>query len=43
MLGGVGISSAGWVFLVLGVVVTILVGSGLMALVFYSSRKGRDF
>ena len=43
MLGGVGISSAGWVFLVLGVVVTILVGSGLMALLFYSSRKGRDF
>jgi hypothetical protein len=28
---------------VLGVVVTILVGSGLMALLFYSSRSGRDF
>jgi hypothetical protein len=43
MLAGVGISPAGWVFLVLGVVITILVGSGLMALLFYSSRKGRDF
>lgn len=43
MLAGVGISPAGWVFLVLGVVVTIIVGSGLMALLFYSSRKGRDF
>jgi hypothetical protein len=43
MLSGVGISRTGWVFLVLGVVVTIIVGSGLMALLFYSSRKGRDF
>ena len=40
---GVGISPAGWVFLVLGVVVTFVVGAGLMALLFYSSRKGKDF
>jgi hypothetical protein len=37
------ISPAGWVFLVLGVVVTIAVGGGLMALLFYSSREGKDF
>jgi hypothetical protein len=43
LLGGVGISSTGWLFLVLGVVFTIAVGSGLMALLFYSSRKGKDF
>jgi hypothetical protein len=43
LLGGVGISTAGWVFLVLGVVFTIAVGAGLMGLLFYSSRKGKDF
>jgi hypothetical protein len=43
MLSGVGISTAGWVFLVLGVLITAVVGAGLMALLFYSSRKGRDF
>ncbi|HEY3637716.1 MAG TPA: hypothetical protein VGK90_06155 [Rhizomicrobium sp.] len=42
-VGGSGISPAGWVFLTLGVVVTILVGGGLMALLFYSSREGKDF
>ncbi len=42
-LGGVGISTAGWVFLVLGVIVTVAVGAGLMGLLFYSSRKGKDF
>ncbi len=41
-LAGVDISTTGWVFLVLGVVVTILVGGGLMALVFYSSRNDFD-
>ena len=40
---GVGISTAGWVFMGLGIVVTFAVGAGLMALVFYSSRKGKDF
>lgn len=42
-LSGVGISTAGWIFMGLGVVFTLLVGGGLMALVFYSSRKGKDF
>lgn len=41
-LGPVGIPVAGWVFLIAGVVVTVVVGGGLMALLFYSSRKGRD-
>jgi flagellar basal body-associated protein FliL len=41
-LSGVVLSKAGWVFLVLGVVLTILVGAGLMALVFYSSRHDYD-
>jgi hypothetical protein len=41
-MAGVGISTAGWVFLSLGVVVTIAVGAGLMGLVFYSSRKNFD-
>ena len=39
---GVAVSGLGWVFLVLGVVVTLLVGGGLMALVFYSSRNNYD-
>ena len=43
MIPGVGIPPVGWLFLVLGVLLTILVGSGLMALLFYSSRKGKDF
>lgn len=38
----VGIPVIGWLFLAAGVVVTLLVGGGLMALMFYSSRKGRD-
>jgi hypothetical protein len=41
-LSGVAISGAGWVFLVLGVVFTLAVGGGLMALVFYSSRHDYD-
>ena len=40
---GVNVSPLGWVFLVLGVITTVGVGAGLMALVFYSSRKGKDF
>lgn len=42
-MAGVGISPAGWLFLGLGVILTVVVGGGLMALLFYSSRKGRDF
>lgn len=41
-LSGVTVSTAGWVFLVMGVVVTAVVGAGLMALLFYSSRKNYD-
>jgi hypothetical protein len=41
-LGGVGISPLGWTFLVCGVVFTVLVGGGLMALLFYSSRHHYD-
>ena len=41
-LAGVRISPLGWVFMVLGVLVTFILGAGLMALVFYSSRHDRD-
>lgn len=41
-LGDVALSPAGWIFLVLGVVFTVLVGAGLMALLFYSSRHDYD-
>jgi hypothetical protein len=39
---GVHMSGWGWLFLVLGVVVTTALGAGLMALVFYSSRHDMD-
>jgi predicted permease len=41
-LGGVEISPLGWFFLAAGAFFTILVGGGLMALLFYSNRTGRD-
>jgi hypothetical protein len=41
-MSGVKISLLGWIFMSLGAVVTFLVGAGLMALVFYSSRHGMD-
>jgi len=41
-IGAVGIPPAGWLFLIAGIAVTILVGAGLMALLFYSSRRGHD-
>jgi hypothetical protein len=41
-LAGVGVSTFGWVMLVLGVILTLVVGGGLMALLFYSSRKNYD-
>ena len=34
--------TTGWVTLVAGIVVSILLGAGLMALMFYSSRRGWD-
>jgi len=42
-VGEVGIPPVGWAFLIAGIVITVLVGAGLMGLIFYSSRKGRDF
>jgi len=41
-LEGVAMSAMGWFFLVLGIVFTIALGAGLMALVFYSSRHDFD-
>jgi hypothetical protein len=39
-LGGLGVH--GWIAFTLGVVVTSLLGVGLMALVFHSDRSGQD-
>lgn len=39
----VGIPPIGWLFLVLGVILTTVVGGGLMVLLFYSNRRGKDF
>ena len=41
-MAGVHMSGWGWLFLVLGVVVTVGLGAGLMGLVFYSSRHDYD-
>lgn len=41
-MSGVHMSGFGWTFLVMGIVVTIALGAGLMALVFYSSRNNMD-
>jgi len=41
-LGDTGMSAGGWAALVLGVVVTLALGIGLMALVFISNRRGFD-
>ncbi len=32
----------GWIALILGTVISLALGGGLMALVFYSARKGYD-
>lgn len=42
-LAGVPIPPLGWFFMVLGALLTLAVGGGLMALLFYSSREGKDF
>lgn len=42
-VSGADITPLGWLFMILGAVVTFGVGAGLMALVFYSSREGKDF
>ena len=41
-IGDVDISAGGWIALVLGVLVTLALGVGLMALVFISNRRGYD-
>jgi hypothetical protein len=42
-LAGVSMPVTGWLFMILGAVFTFALGGGLMALLFYSSRKGKDF
>jgi len=41
-IGDSGIGVNGWIALVLGIVVTMALGIGLMALVFISNRRGYD-
>lgn len=41
-IGNVAIPTMGWVVLFIGVIATLAVGGGLMALIFYSSRKQYD-
>jgi len=41
-LGDAGMSEGGWIALVLGVVATLALGIGLMALVFISNKRGYD-
>ena len=40
--GDARISAAGWVAMALGILITLALGVGLMALVFISSRRGYD-
>ena len=39
---GGGMSTAGYVAMALGIVVTLALGAGLMALIYYSSKHDRD-
>jgi hypothetical protein len=41
-IGETGIDVSGWIALILGVLVTVALGVGLMALVFISNRRGYD-
>ena len=41
-VGEVEIGTHGWIALGLGAVLTFLVGAGLMALMFFSARRGYD-
>jgi hypothetical protein len=40
--GGIEVSTAGYVAMAAGVLFSLIVGCGLMALIFYSSRSGYD-
>ena len=35
-------STAGWIAMIFGILATLALGAGLMALMFYSNRSGRD-
>jgi ABC-type multidrug transport system permease subunit len=41
-VGNSEISLAGWVAMILGIILTLALGIGLMSLVFFSSRHGYD-
>lgn len=41
-LGDSGMSTGGWIAMLLGVLATLALGIGLMALVFISNRRGYD-
>jgi hypothetical protein len=41
-LGASEISIAGWLAMIFGIIVTLALGIGLMALIFISSRRGYD-
>lgn len=41
-IGDIGISVTGWIFIVIGILLTVGLGAGLMGLVFYSSRHDMD-
>ena len=40
--GGTPMSTMGWIAMIVGIAVTLALGGGLMALMFYSSRHCRD-
>jgi hypothetical protein len=40
--GGTPMSVGGWIAMILGIVATLALGVGLMTLMFYSNRSGRD-
>ena len=42
LVGDVSMSVHGWIAMTLGVVFSLIVGVGLMGLVFYSARQGYD-
>jgi hypothetical protein len=41
-VGASSISLAGWIAMILGILASLAVGVGLMALAFFSSRRGYD-
>jgi hypothetical protein len=42
LVGGVEVSTAGYVAMAAGVLFSLIIGGGLMTLVFYSNRSGHD-